>query len=89
VRNYKDLPAYQQAYKLALQTSRLTKSLPRDEQFELGRRLRRTARSIPANMVEGWAKRNSAADFKRHLLIASGETAECSGLNWRLMKASC
>jgi four helix bundle protein len=26
--------------------------------------------------VEGWAKRNSPAEFKRHLLIASGELAE-------------
>jgi four helix bundle protein len=77
VKNYKDLLVYQQAYKLALQTSRLTKLLPRGEQFELGRQLRRSARSIPANIVEGWAKRNSAAEFKRHLLIASGETAEC------------
>jgi four helix bundle protein len=27
--------------------------------------------------VEGWTKRNSAADFKRHLLFAAGEAAEC------------
>jgi four helix bundle protein len=32
---------------------------------------------VPANVVEGWTKRNSAADFKRHLVIAAGETAEC------------
>ena len=31
---------------------------------------------MPANIVEGWTKRNSAAEFKRHLLIASGEAAE-------------
>jgi four helix bundle protein len=31
---------------------------------------------VPANVVEGWTKRNSAADFKRHLMIAAGETAE-------------
>jgi four helix bundle protein len=77
VKNYKDLLVYQQAYKLALLTSRLTKVFPREEQYELGRQLRRCARSVPANVVEGWAKRNSAADFKRHLVIASGEVAEC------------
>src|SRR5713226_8143414 len=77
VKNYKDLPVYRQAYKLALQTSKLTKALPREEQYELGKQLRRCARSVPANVVEGWAKRNSAADFKRHLVIASGELAEC------------
>jgi len=31
---------------------------------------------VPANIVEGWTKRNSTAEFKRHLLIAAGEVAE-------------
>jgi four helix bundle protein len=76
VKSYKDLLVYRQAYRLALNVTKFTKSLPREEQFELGRQLRRCARSVPANIVEGWAKRNSAAEFKRHLLIASGELAE-------------
>jgi four helix bundle protein len=37
--------------------------------------LRRSAKSVTANVVEEWTKRNSAAEFKRHLLIA--ELAEC------------
>jgi len=77
VRRYTDLLVYRQAYRLALQVSKFTKGLPREEQFELGRQLRRSARSVPANVVEGWTKRNSAADFKRHLVIAAGEAAEC------------
>jgi four helix bundle protein len=76
VRSYRDLLVYQQAYRLALNVSSFTKVLPRTEQFELGRQLRRCSRSVPANIVEGWAKRNSPAEFKRHLLIASGELAE-------------
>ena len=76
IRKYEDLLVYKQAYRLALTVSKFTKSLPREEQFELGRQLRRSARSVPANIVEGWTKRNSAAEFKRHLLIASGEAAE-------------
>lgn len=77
VRSYGDLLVYKQAYRLALEVSKLTKGFPREEQFELGRQLRRSARSVPANIVEGWTKRNSAAEFKRHLLIAAGEAAEC------------
>lgn len=38
--------------------------------------MRRSARSVPANIVEGWAKRNGTAEFKRHLIIAAGEVAE-------------
>jgi four helix bundle protein len=76
VKNYSDLLVYKQAYRLAISISQLTKRFPREEQFELGRQVRRSARSIPANIVEGWTKRNSPAEFKRHLLIAAGEVAE-------------
>ena len=77
VKRYSDLLVYRQSYRLALEVSKFTRRLPREEQFELGRQLRRCARSVPANVVEGWTKRNSAADFKRHLVIAAGEVAEC------------
>jgi four helix bundle protein len=76
VKNYTDLLVYKQAYRLALDVSKFTRTLPREEQFELGRQLRRCARSVPANITEGWTKRNSPAEFKRHLLIAAGENAE-------------
>jgi four helix bundle protein len=77
VKKFDDLLVYRQAYRLALDVSKWTKLFPRHEQSELGRQLRRAARSVPANIVEGWAKRISAAEFKRNLVIAAGELAEC------------
>jgi hypothetical protein len=53
VKRYSDLLIYKQAYRLALDVSKWTKQFPREEQFELGRQLRRSARSVPANIVEG------------------------------------
>ena len=76
VRTYSDLLVYKQAYRLGLDVSKLTKEFPRQEQFETGRQIRNCSRSVAANIVEGWAKRNSAAEFKRHLMIAIGECAE-------------
>jgi len=76
VRTYSDLLVFKQAYRLALDVSKLTKEFPRQEQFEMGRQLRNCSRSVAANIVEGWAKRNSAAEFKRHLMISIGECAE-------------
>jgi len=70
------LLVYQQAYRLTLEVSRLSKGFPRQEQFELGRQVRASSRSVAANIVEGWAKRESAAEFKRHLQIAVGECEE-------------
>jgi four helix bundle protein len=70
------LLVYQQAYRLTLEVSKLSRGLPRHEQFELGRQIRASSRSVAANIVEGWAKRQSAAEFKRHLQIAIGECEE-------------
>jgi len=67
---------YQQAYRLTLEASRLSRAFPRQEQYELGRQIRSSSRSVAANIVEGWAKRGSAAEFKRHLQIAIGECEE-------------
>ncbi len=76
IRSYTDLLVYKQAYRLALEVSRLTRSFPRHEQYEMGRQLRSSSRSVAANIVEGWAKRHSAAEFRRHLQMAIGECEE-------------
>lgn len=76
VRTFRDLLVYKQAYRLALEISTLSRAFPREEQYELGRQIRRSSRSVAANIVEGWTKRSSVAEFKRHLVIASGEAAE-------------
>jgi four helix bundle protein len=76
IKTYKDLNVYKEAYKLALEVSRTTRKLTQHEQFELGKQLRRAARSVPANIVEGWAKRASALEFKRYLSVAIGPRDE-------------
>jgi four helix bundle protein len=77
IKTYKDLNVFRESYKLALDVSRAARTFPAPEQFELVRQLRRAARSVPANIVEGWAKRNSAAEFKRYLQVAIGSCDEC------------
>src|SRR5256712_13877380 len=77
IKTYKDLNVFSESYGLALEISRATRKFPTQEQFELARQLLRAARSIPANIVEGWAKRSAAAEFKRYLQIAIGSCGEC------------
>ena len=77
IKTSKDLHVFSESYGLALEISRATKRFPGLEQFELARQLRRAARSIPANIVEGWAKRASALEFKRYLQVAIGSCDEC------------
>jgi len=77
IKTYKDLNVFKESYSLALDVSRVTRQFPATEQFELARQLRKAARSIPANIVEGWAKRASPAEFKRFLQVAIGSCDEC------------
>jgi four helix bundle protein len=77
IKTYKDLNVFRESYSLALNVSKATRRFPQAEQFELARQLRRAARSIPANIVEGWAKRSSASEFRRYLQIAIGSCDEC------------
>ncbi len=73
VKNYTDLLVYKQAYRLALDISKFAK-IPREEQFELGRQLRRCARSVPANITEGWTKRNFSSRRVKPPRVNSGLT---------------
>ena len=76
IRTYRDLDVFKESYSAALGVSKLVKSFPGFEQFELARQMRRAARSIPANIVEGWAKRASVPEFKRYLQMAIGSCDE-------------
>jgi four helix bundle protein len=77
IKTYRDLNVFRESYQLALDVSRTSRLFPGHEQFELGRQIRRAARSIPVNIVEGWAKRASAVEFKRFLQISIGSCEEC------------
>jgi len=52
-----------------------TKRLPAAERFELGKQLRRAAYSVPANIVEGFARRHRK-DRLHFLNIAEGSLSE-------------
>ncbi|MBZ5643050.1 MAG: four helix bundle protein [Acidobacteriia bacterium] len=76
IRTCRDLDVFRESYAAALDVSRLVKRFPPFEQYELASQLRRAARSIPANIVEGWGKRASTPEFKRFLQISIGSCDE-------------
>ena len=76
IKTYRDLEVFQESYKTALEISNLAKRFPSFENLELGRQIRKAARSIPANIVEGWAKRHAPQEFKRYLQVAIGSCDE-------------
>ncbi len=51
-RGYRDLKVYQMAYQLALEIHNVTKSFPKEEKYSLTDQIRRSSRSVPANLAE-------------------------------------
>ena len=75
MRNYNDLSIWQKSHALTLKIYKITQFFPSNEAFGLTSQMRRSSASIPTNIAEGCG-RNSDADFKRFLIIASGSASE-------------
>ena len=76
IQRYQDLRVYQEAYRLAIGVHKKALGFPEIERHELGSQLRRAATSIPANIAEGYGRKNSAAEFKHFLRNALGSANE-------------
>jgi four helix bundle protein len=75
-RGYRDLKVYQLSYALAMDVFRETRSFPVEERYSLVDQLRRSSRSIVANIAEAWKKRRYEKMFVSKLTDCSGEAAE-------------
>ena len=72
-----DLEVFRRAYVLSLELHRASLEFPRIEQFALADQLRRSSKSICANLAEGFAKQGySAAEYRRYLMAAIGSSDE-------------
>jgi hypothetical protein len=56
-KSFRDLKVYQKARSVAKEIFELTKSFPREEMYSLIDQIRRSSRSIGAQIAEAWAKR--------------------------------
>jgi len=54
----------------------LISKFPREERYLLCDQMRRSSRSIPSNIAEGWAKRKFENVFKKHLIDSIGSCEE-------------
>ncbi len=75
-RGFRDLIVYQKSYKLALEIFKTTKSFPKEEKYSLTDQVRRSSRSVPANLSEAWAKRKYVKVFVNKLSDCLGEASE-------------
>jgi four helix bundle protein len=81
---FAELEVYREACELDLEIFRQTKSWPKEEMYSLTDQIRRSSRSVGANIAEAWAKRRYPAHFTSKLTDADGELQETQ--HW-LMRA--
>ncbi len=72
----KDLKVYKKAYNLAMEIFQISKNWPPEERYSLTDQIRRSSRSVCANLREAWAKRRYEAHFISKLTDADGENSE-------------
>jgi four helix bundle protein len=76
IRQVTDLEVYNLSYSLALEIFELSKKFPKEELYSLTDQIRRSSRSVSANISEGFAKRNNGNFFKQYLYNAIGSVEE-------------
>ena len=76
VQKVEELKVYQRAFELQQAVFEMTKEFPEDERYSLTDQIRRSSRSIGANVSEAWQKRRYPAHFISKLSDADGEQAE-------------
>ncbi len=71
-----DLEVYKESFQLSLEIEEVLKAYPSSEKFLLADQMRRASRSIPAQLAEGYARRESIKDFQRYIRDCIGESNE-------------
>jgi four helix bundle protein len=76
IREFKELRVYQQAYDAATRIFELSNEWPKEETYSLTDQIRRSSRSVCANIAEAWRKRRYERHFVSKLSDADAEAAE-------------
>lgn len=76
IRNHHELDVYEAAMQAAMHIYECSKSFPAEERYSLTDQIRRSSRSVCANLAEAWRKRRYQAAFVSKLSDAEAEAAE-------------
>ena len=76
IQQHFELEVYQKAFEAAMQIFEHSKQLPTGERYSLTDQIRRSSRSVCANLAEAWRKRRYEAAFKSKLSGSEAESAE-------------
>ena len=74
--DFRELLAYKKAFDLAMEIYELSKSFPLDEKYSLTDQIRRSSRSVCANIAEAYRKRRYPNHFISKLTDSDAENSE-------------
>lgn len=87
VERFEDLRVYKEGFELSMRIFELPKSWPNTETRSLTSQIRRSSRSVCANIAGAWRKRRYTAHFVSKLSDADSEAAETQ--NWLNFAVEC
>lgn len=87
IKTFRDLPVHKDAFHLQQELFKLSKKWAKEETYSLTDQVRRSSRSIGANIAEGWAKRRYQAHFTTKLTESDAELQET--LHWLDTAVAC
>lgn len=76
IKTHEELNVYQMAFTVAMEIFELSKGFPVEERYSLTDQIRRSSRSVCANLAEAWRKRRYKATFQAKLNDCEAEAAE-------------
>ncbi|MFT4686202.1 MAG: four helix bundle protein [Neolewinella sp.] len=84
---FKGWAAYAKGFRLASSIFRLTATFPKEENYSLTNQIRRSSRSVCANLAEGYGKRRYPKHFRAKVTDAASENFELQ--TWLDFALSC
>jgi four helix bundle protein len=76
IQKHTELDVYKKAFQVAMEVFETSKTSPKEETYSLTDQIRRSSRSVCANLAEAWRKRRYEAAFIAKLSDAESEAAE-------------
>ncbi|MDZ7994361.1 MULTISPECIES: four helix bundle protein [Nostoc] len=87
IKSHEDLEVYKMAFDTAMKIFELSKKFPVEERYSLTDQIRRSSRSVCANLAEAWRKRRYEAAFVAKLNDSEAEAAETQ--TWLKFAVKC
>jgi len=76
IRHFRELRVYKNAMEAAMRIFEITKNFPVEERYSMTDQMRRSSRSVCANLAEAWRKRRYQNAFVAKLNDAESEACE-------------